>query len=211
LGRHRKDFDRRILAETGGDSIDWADFRFDSSDSGFDVELKGLEFLSGSPEVQRAWTEFWPQGRGIQNWDAVGQLRTNGTTEWLLVEAKAHLGEIHSNCQARTGPGKEKIKAAFVEVKRELGASADADWICTYYQAANRIASLYFLQKHLIPARLLFVYFHGDTSGGGRDCPVSPEGWHDALESMDRHLALPVGHSLAPRIHKLFVPVRRTS
>lgn len=31
-----------------------------------------------------------------------------------------------------------------------------------YYQAANRMATLYFVQREQIPARLLFIYFLGD-------------------------------------------------
>jgi hypothetical protein len=210
LGRHRNDFDRRILAETGGDSIEWTDFRFDPrSENAFDIELKGLEFLRDSQEVQSAWTEFWPQGAGVQTWDAVGRIKKNGREEWLLIEAKAHLSEVFSQCKAKSGPGKNKIQSALAEVKRELGVSIEADWMSNYYQFCNRVAALYFLQKHTVPSRLLFVYFYGDRTGNGRDCPASAEGWHETLQNLDRHVGLPQEHDLKSRIHKLFVPVRR--
>jgi hypothetical protein len=116
---------------------------------------------------------------------------------------------VRSDCQATGAGGKKKIEAAFEEVKGCLKADEGADWTCTYYQFANRIATLYFLQKHLIPARLLFLYFYGDIPGRKRECPESPEGWHETLKRVDAHIGLPESHTLIARIHKLFVPVRR--
>jgi hypothetical protein len=99
---------------------------------------------------------------------------------------------------------------AFEEVKRELGVSPATDWLCNNYQFCNRIAALYFLHKHAVPGRLLFLYFYGDRSGTNRDCPMTADGWHEKLRNLEQHVGLPPVHPLSSRIHKLFVPVRRT-
>jgi hypothetical protein len=40
LGRHRDDFDKRVIAETGGDSVKWLDFGYDNrSKQSYDAEL----------------------------------------------------------------------------------------------------------------------------------------------------------------------------
>jgi hypothetical protein len=72
LGRHRNRLNACVLETIGmGETIDWLDFHFAADKSGTDAEWKGLDFLEDK-YLQNDWTEFWPQGRGIQNWDAVG-------------------------------------------------------------------------------------------------------------------------------------------
>jgi len=41
----------------------------------------GLDFLPNGNEAKRDWRDRWPHGRGIMNWDAVGQIRIDGDTE----------------------------------------------------------------------------------------------------------------------------------
>lgn len=72
-----------------------------------------------------------------------------------------------------------------------------SDWEKPYYQYANRLAFVHFLTERDIPARLLFIYFAGDTFEG-RACPKTEEGWGPALQAMRGHLgprsARPFGH-----------------
>lgn len=101
-----------------------------------DAELKGLEFLDDREELKTRWESFWPTGRGIHNWDSVGWIGAGPDRELLLVEAKAHVAEMESDCGA--GPGSiQKIKRAFERVKQDLEANPDADWTKVYYQAAK--------------------------------------------------------------------------
>lgn len=211
LGRHRHKLDRAILKAVGqGDGIEWLDFAFTGKGKQPDAELKGLEFFTG-PEyrtLKREWAKFWPQTGNPPNWDAVGWLIKRRNLELLLVEAKAHLKEIGSSCGAKVRGGRNQIKKALAETKVYLGAAADADWLRGYYQLANRLATLYFLHKNDIPARLILIYFLGDKfPRGGRE-PSRAKDWKKALDEQERHLGLPRRHPLKSRIHKVFLPVK---
>ncbi len=173
-----------------------------------DAEWKGLDFLPQEGPTRGQWTEFWPQAGRAQNWDAVGQVSVSGREEWLLVEAKAHLGEIQSSCQASPAGGLDTIRAAFEATKKALGVQPGRDWLSGYYQFCNRVAVLHFLNSHDVPARLLFVYFTGDAfPDSSADCPADEDGWREALAKQAEHVGLPDQHPLSNRIHKLFLPV----
>jgi len=210
MGRHRKLFDDRVSAAVGrpGAPINWLDFHFNSANRWPDAELKGLEFLYNRPGFKSKWEEFWPIGRGIHNWDAVGWIGAVPQQELLLLEAKAHIAEMKSDCGAKNSGGLRKIQRALDEVKPSLGASPEADWMRGYYQAANRIATLYFLQRECVPARLLFVYFLGDCFPG-RECPGTEEEWKPAITVQWAHLGLATDHCLADRVHGLFLPISK--
>lgn len=101
LGRHRTALDERIRSVAGATSVEWLDFPTSQRRSKLiDGEWKGLQFIT-EPEIQSDWTDFWPQGAGIQNWDAIGRVRVGAHDEWLLVEAKAHRAELGSSCGRR--------------------------------------------------------------------------------------------------------------
>src|ERR1041385_2985443 len=88
LGRHRNELNSRTMQQTGGEAIEWWDFHFDRKERYRDAEWKGLDFID-EPAVKKEWANFWPVAHQVQNWDAIGRLRKNGSSEWLLVEAKA--------------------------------------------------------------------------------------------------------------------------
>jgi len=207
LGRHRRLLNRRILEVVGGESIDWLDFGFKPSKAWPDAEIKGLDFLPQDHPARAAWKQWWPQGRGIHNWDAVGQVRFGDVEEWLLVEAKANMEELKSNCGAKRKGGLGKIERAFDETKRALGVPENRDWLRGYYQFCNRVAALHFLNKHGIPARLLHIYFLGDKGDSGRTCPCDEKGWQEALRAQEEHIGLPQDHELEEHMHKLFLPI----
>ena len=207
MGRHRRLLNQHVLEVVGGDSIDWLDFDFHQSKPWPDAEIKGLVFLRTDDPAQIAWEQWWPQGRGIHNWDAVGQIRFGDVEEWLLVEAKANLEELCSDCRATSPTNRPKIERALAETKRALDVPEDRDWLNGYYQFCNRVAVLYFLNEHGVPARLLHLYFLGDRGDPRRTCPYDEEGWQEALRAQEEHVGLPAGHKLEARIHKLFLPI----
>ena len=207
MGRHRQLLNRRILEIVGGDSIDWPDFGFEPRKSWPDAEIKGLDFLDPDHPASLAWRDFWPQGRGIHNWDAAGKVTFGDAQEWLLAEAKANLEELRSDCRATSPTNRPKIERALSETKQVLGVPEDRDWLRGYYQLCNRIAALYFLNVHGVPSHLLYICFLGDSGDGRRTCPEDREGWQESLLTQDRHVGLPKGHLLEARMHKLFLPI----
>lgn len=214
LGRHRTELNARISEVTGADRVEWLDFPVrQTAATRLDEEWKGLDFIRDSA-VTNAWREFWPQGAGIHNWDAVAKVSNGGREEWLLVEAKGHCGEIESSCGAKLEGGLRKIQEALDVTKRALGVPPDHDWLTGCYQFCNRLAVLHFLETQGVAARLLFVYFTGDSTSG-RECPRDEAGWQTALEAQQARVGLPPRHLLSHRIPKLFVPVfanvRRTT
>jgi hypothetical protein len=152
-------------------SDDWAEYR----DAAF-LKTVGLERLTPSLAA------FWP-GRGPQ-WDALA-VAPDGSV--FLFEAKAHLLEMTSTCQARADSSRRLINKAFSMAKVALGVPETADWLSGFYQYANRLAHLYFLRKHGVQASLVLVYFTGDQEVDG---PLGPAEWKRYLKEVHRHLGL---------------------
>jgi hypothetical protein len=206
LARHRSALDDAVRAANGADSVEWLDFPVRPGGAAHtDAEWKGLDFLEDA-EIRSAWREFWPQGAGIHNWDAVGRIRRGGRVEWLLVEAKANCEEIRSDCGAKPAGGLAQIKTVLEDTKRALGVEPSRDWLCGYYQSCNRLAVLHFLNSRRIPSHLLTIYFTGDTNGD-RACPKDRNGWGAAIVEQAAHVGLPGEHALTGRIHSVFLPV----
>lgn len=172
--------------------------------------MVGLDFIENDA-VKDLWKTFWPQTGNAQNWDAVGKINYGDHEEWLLVEAKAHFGEVKSNCKAKSGESIAKIrialeKAACAFCDRPMGVE---DWLSPYYQYANRLAALYFLMrecKPAIPTRLLFIYFSGDQRKEG-DCPKVEGEWQPVIKAMEEKLGIDTRGELYQRVEHLFVPV----
>jgi hypothetical protein len=204
LGRHRRILDQRVGVALGGTLVEWLDFGFDPGQVWPDAEWRGLDFAEDAA-LEAAWRAWWPQGRALPIWDAVGRYRVGGETGWLLVDAKAHLEELAGDCKAKAEE-RAQIEAAFAETKRALGAEASCDWLRGPYPAASRIAALHFLTAHAVAARLLSVYFCGDRSPN-KSCPAEAAGWAPALTEQDALLGLPAVHALRGRLHALQLPV----
>lgn len=171
LGRHRNELNKSILRNTNINSdldydIDWLDFGF-WENSVFDAEYTGINFLVSDPKtydkVAKEWIKYWPQTGNCQNWDAVIHLtplvpKSNKIEKWVVVEAKAHLGELKSS----TGAGQKSktiIENAFNETKDFFGIKTKNNWLDNYYQLANRLAFIHFMQKNNVDVSLLNIYF----------------------------------------------------
>jgi hypothetical protein len=214
LGRHRDTLNQQIINSIGGDEISWLDFNFSNENKNClrDSEWNGLDFITDR-DVLRSWHAFWPTSGRAQNWDAVGKIKmTDGTEEWLLVEAKAHTHELKGNgCGASNARSIEKIERALEKTKAAFGAGSTPleNWLGSYYQYANRLAALYFLAEECqpaVPARLLFIYFLGDKHKG-QDCPQSREEWEPVLNVMEDALGIDRETPLYEQVHHLFFDV----
>lgn len=227
MGRHQDHFDKRVAQSLRNDMalpdghdliFRWLDQDFDPEALFLDAEWEALDFLDPNNAAAQAWCDFWPQRGTPPNWDAVGEVRINGENEWLLVEAKANVEELRSNCGAKERGGRPLIRKRLHETRcyilgRSVGpdfAPSEEDieaWLRGYYQYANRLAVLHFLRKHGVKARLLFIYFYGDQHPVAT-CPPIEQDWSVPLEAMRNHLGIDEArNTLKPFIHKLYLPV----
>ena len=203
---HRDEFDRLLLEALGAPegTLEWV---YPTGSEG-EREPQGLEFLRDDSEVMTAWASFWPQRGRQQTWDGVARLRQGDAIEWVLIEAKANAVEfVTPPCGASEDGGLTTIERALAKVKTALGVHRHYPWTGTYYQYANRLAVLHFLNNiAATPAHLLHVYFTGDVFPDGRECPQDDAGWEKMLQSRDITLGLPAKHGLSSRCHTAFVP-----
>ncbi|KRB79063.1 hypothetical protein [Noviherbaspirillum sp. Root189] len=160
-----------------GETIRWVSPRKDDEWA----EYRDRDFLVqvGQERLTEALAGFWP--RGGPQWDALG-VSSNGTV--LLVEAKAHLAELTSTCQASPA-SRAVIQKSLEATKAAFGAAPNANWLEGYYQYANRLAHLHFFQNHRVPSKLIFVYFMDDADMKG---PRSPSEWKEGLSPVYKHL-----------------------
>lgn len=212
LGYHRGYLKLKIRSEVELKDIEWLDFDFKGT-RGRDFELTGLDFLRNGTDTEKrafkAWSDFWPQQGTPHNWDAIGKLiMPDGGEEWLLVEAKAHIEELKTDCGATAEQSIDTISKALAEAGEALNITDAGNWFKGYYQYANRLAVLHFLNKHNIPARLLFIYFTGDKRHASYFCPKDKAGWNESLLKQDEHLGLSnCAGELTKRVHKVFIDV----
>jgi hypothetical protein len=212
LGYHREYLTLKTLEVTGGNSIDWLDFGFSKENVPLkdDKEFLGLEFIKDT-QVQGKWKSFWAQTGNSQNWDALGKIHFDNHDEWLLVEAKGHVGEIESKCGATHPVSQQKIYSALEKTSRVFGNQSEPieNWLEPYYQYANRLTVLYFLMKECNPAvnvRLLFIYFYGENRENAI-CPQNEQEWLPEIQKINARLGVNKDCELAQRVHYLFLPV----
>lgn len=229
LGYHRNELNRRIEDVIPGEAkvINWVDFHFREQPVPYlqppvvtatprilDAERTGHDFLEPGrfQHIPPEWRDYFrpnQSGDGPQHWDAVAELNVGGDPYWLLVEAKAHLGELNSTFQGGAA-AKARIQAAFNQVKADWNHVPIEDWFGPYYQFCNRLASLHFLRQNSIKVKLLFIYFMGDRHPPGRQvtCPADEPGWLVRIQQMEQHVGfLSLNNPLAQDVHKLFLPV----
>ncbi len=209
LGYHHAYLSQKVTEVVGGQGVAWLDFGFSQDNTPLrgDREFVGSKFIQDT-QVQKRWKLFWPQTGNAQNWDAVGQIYSGDTTEWLLVEAKSHIRELESKCGANRQVSKQLILSALGKTCKAFGNNSQPieNWLAPY---ANRLAVLYFLMKECVPAvttRLLFIYFYGENREGW-ECPQSAQEWLPAIQKMTEWLGLDQHNELMQRVHYLFLPV----
>ena len=109
----------------------------------------------------------------------------------LLVEAKAYVEEGVDYRSHATGDSAKLIRKSLAAAKKAFHASEDASWESPFYQYANRLAHLYYLNAlNRKQAYLLFLYFadapdvvgHQDHHGA----PLRIEPLEDREEELPR-------------------------
>jgi len=167
------------------------------------AEYRDTDFLEciGAERLTTDLVKFWPR-RGPQ-WDG---LAVSDTGDVLLIEAKAHIGELCSP-PTQAGPSSRRtIEKALKEIASYVRAKPCAPWSGAFYQLANRLAHLYFLRRHGIKAWLVLVNFVGDDEMRG---PRSEREWSAAYQVVWHVLGVPKEHRLSPYVIEIFPDVDR--
>jgi len=144
------------------------------------AEYRDTAFLEclGLGRHTTALREFWPLSG--PRWDALGR----AGNKYFLVEAKANIPELISDCQASATHSREMIAAAMRRTQQWLGARSRIDWLTGFYQYANRLAHLYFMREIAKEdAYMVFLYILNDPT----HIPTSRDEWQGALE-LQKHL-----------------------
>jgi hypothetical protein len=118
-----------------------------------------------SAERREALTAWWLAVRkraNTPNWDIVSTCRMDGRQGLVLVEAKAHAGELHRDGKgAGNAQNDASISAAIAEANTALGG-ASAGWnLCAdaHYQLCNRFAWAWKVASLGVPVVLVYLGF----------------------------------------------------
>ncbi|QDT84110.1 hypothetical protein [Gimesia chilikensis] len=216
LAYHRSRLNDLIQKQTGLQVIEWLDFGFRPRPKDknkfptLDSEFEHLNFLPEDHPAREAWRCAWPSTKGKLGrgpcWDAIAKLEGGG---WLLVEAKAHLNELKSPKSQATLESLKKITKLMDKAKKVFKVPEEVSWIDSYYQQANRMTVLWFLnKKHKEIAHLLNICFTGDRfSKGSSKCPKNEAEWGKGISKMKNALGLSGSSALEKNIHYLYLPV----
>jgi hypothetical protein len=211
LGRHRNEFNKRVKELLNTTNITWLDFNFDKTQEIPDKELVGLEFLKNElnyEKILKIWKEEWPQTGNSMNWDLVGYTVQNNIRTWVLIEAKAHLGELKQDCGATSLVSIEKIKIALSETAKsnDVIINEKQPWTKQFYQFANRLYVLDFLKRNGINAKLINLYFVGDMISINRKSPKSKNEWQSKIKEMKDYLSVKTDNL---KVYELFLDINK--
>lgn len=144
---------------------------------------------------------FWPR-RGPQ-WDCLGWIRQNQNDAVLLIEAKAHTSEMSTPSGAKDIESVKLIRESLTRVQRFMGIKPH-DWMFSdFYQFANRLAFLYFLNQVVnVPAYLAMVNFVNDVSYK----PTSLAEWRQHYIEVFRRMGINQKCRMLDRLIMLFLP-----
>lgn len=165
------------------------------------AEYSDAEFLReiGASDLATDLANFWPD-RG-PNWDALAVTDRN---DIVLVEGKAHIGELCSSPTSAGPISRKRIEAALDQTALAIGAKPLAPWTNAFYQLANRLAYLHFLRERGLQAWLVLINFVGDTEMNG---PKSADEWTAAYHIVWHVMGMPKRYELKSAILEIFPPV----
>ncbi len=163
LGHHREYFFKELRSQLHlpqDSEIHWLDYGFDEKKVSGDKEYIKRGFFEKIPEIftPKIIADIDKDRFGIklnQNWDGIFWV---GKVVYL-VEAKAHIKELFSDCQSDNKNSLSVIDGYFKETREFFNISSNNDWKKTYYQMANRVAFLKLLKSHNVEAKLVNIYF----------------------------------------------------
>lgn len=217
MGRHRNSFDKAISLTINIDGnekiIKWVDFGFsDKRSKWFDSEPTRLDFIKDE-STRTNWE--WPKTGTQQNWDGIGYIESiNNPThelskEIILIEAKAHIDEANTSCEAGT-KSLRKIKEILRETAEDLNIPnydrVEDTWLYKYYQTANRLATYNYLKISGYKPHLVFLYFINDQRKRVT-CPSQVSEWESVLSKQNRDMGID-DVFINDRVYNLFLDAR---
>jgi hypothetical protein len=133
--------------------------------------LRVLGLRKHEPALRHFWPRMGPQ------WDGLARVKGKAPGV-VLVEAKAHTAELNSKCGAKDPESLRLITSALERAQDALGVRPEGPgpkaWMERYYQLANRLAFLRFMNEDLgIETWLVLMLFVDDRSHQ----PTSLEAW----------------------------------
>ena len=137
--------------------------------------------------ARASWRSIWPSDQHPVSWDAVAEIVSPRDTEWVLIEANAHLEELGSNCESKNWrDGLSLIADGLARTQNALGVPMEADWLKGHYRYASRLTALTYLLSQGLKSRLVVICFCGDQGDFRRRCPGNQREWEAALAARDR-------------------------
>ena len=120
------------------------------------IKKKPLE--GNGHKLLRWWID---NGSRTPQWDFVCSAEINGSLGVVIVEAKAHIGELKKDaCKSQNRDNQNKIKMAIKDTNTALKTtSLKYD---SHYQMSNRVAFAWKLASMEIPVILIYLGFCGD-------------------------------------------------
>ena len=139
------------------------------------------------PELVDALGRFWPHGG--PHWDGLAIARTAAGSNLgpVLIEGKSYPKEMRSRLAAKPA-SRRRILTRLQETRAWLDISEQhaKAWSERYYQAANRLAHIYWFHDVLGErAWMLNLYFVDDP-----DHPTRPEQWQRGLATAEKELGV---------------------
>ncbi len=180
---------------------------------GEEARLGEADFLSADQrEALTAWWLTVRERANTPNWDIVSTCQVEGGQGLVLIEAKAHAGELHL---AGKTPGNSendtRISAAVAEANDALGGAAASWSLCanTHYQLCNRFAWAWKIASLGVPVVLVYLGFlDADEMGDGAF--RTPEAWRSCLHAhADGVVPLAAWEQRVPAGKSWFVPIVR--
>ena len=167
------------------------------------------DLIAMSPsEIQDAFS-FWPSRQ--PQWDGIAVNESKEYRTLYIIEAKAHIKELNSKCQA-SEKSKKLIIASMKEVHDKHYPNTDFnDWMSRYYQFANRLTFYHKMQDMILDkkiaafddVKLVFLNIANDFTY----IPTSLHDWEECIETV---LLKMTGVSKAPKgVLTLYVDVNK--
>lgn len=212
LGHHRNLLESSIRKEENispKKPFNWLDFRFAKSSKSIsgDREITGIRFLKNIKQFNLKEEKFkeYPKGfEARQSWDSI--LIVNDTL--YFIEAKAHKNELKGGCHAKNTSGiLQFMKDSMLAVGfRDVSNM----WLQDYYQLANRLSTIAYLQSKGIKAKVLYIYFENGYYDRNTDVDlgIDEEEFKEAINIEKRTLGIQNFKGLTSLLSEVFIDAR---